>query len=230
MSPNKEKESDPLAAIARTYPTGPLFVLVHGPEKVGKTHLACTFPPPVHLIDTEGRGRIVLAKFPSDTHHLHSASNLDETRTALAEIHQANTGGTIIVDSATDLYDFVVVAHKDRLGKDPAKPVGLPIQWAPIQNEMRDLIRKIRRLGRFHLVLTERVKAEYEGEKATGKFPPRGFRELPHWVDLHLSLWPDETCRVESNGFVPRAASPAALIDITYNGIRREILDRAYAQ
>ena len=229
MSP----ETNPLAALARTYPTGPLFVLVHGPEKVGKTHLACTFPPPVHVIDTEGRGRIVLAKFPSDTHHLHAASNLDETRAALAAIHQQDTGGTIgtiIVDSATGLYDFVVGAHKERQGKDPAKPVGLPIQWAPIQTEMRDLIRKIRRLDRFHLVLTERVKAEYEGEKATGRFLPRGFRELPHWVDLHLSLWPDGTCRVESNGFIPRAASPATLTDITYDGIRREILDRAYAQ
>lgn len=228
--------------IARTLfgprPDDPVFVLVHGPEKVGKTHLACTFPPPIFFIDTEGRARKVIAKFPGKDIRHFVATTYAAVRAAVDKVlagdHAGGTaaGGTIAIDSATDLYDYAVADRKDELGKAATEPVGLPIHWAPIQAKVREIVRAVRLSGRYHLVLTERVKPEYQGDKPTGRWLPRGYRDLGHFVDLHLSIWPtngERECRVESNGYEARETSPKTLTEISWQGIEREILARAYA-
>ena len=177
-----------------------LVVLIAGREGSGKTHLACTMSElgPVYLIDTEYRAQIVISKF-SDIKFAVAKSYKDIV-IAVKHILHSQPSGTIILDSGSDLQTFSEIEYLERTEKEK---VGMPWNWAEVWRLCNALIDDIKFSQRFHLVITSRLKDEYNGDKSTGKQIPRIYSTLPYKSDIVLQFTEsrDRICNISKNGF-----------------------------
>jgi hypothetical protein len=97
-----------------------LKVLVWGEPETGKTHFALTFPPPIYVIDTEFGTAPLLPKFKGKEVYVFPACQLDAdvkvdpvqsieaVEEAISKLGRLDKG-TIVLDSATDLWQKEVV-------------------------------------------------------------------------------------------------------------------------
>jgi hypothetical protein len=207
-----------------------LVVEVFGPEGVGKTHFACTFPNPV-VLDTEGRSHIVMRKFGLD--RLKRVRSWGDLRAAV-EIIIANVKppATIVVDSASDLQDMAAEAWLHETGQAAVWP---RVNWGQVRAKIDTFIDFSREKG-YNVVLTERVKRVFS-EKAqsyTGEMEPDRYYKTPYRVDVELEL--QHGLVLEGREITKRPVAKVRkapwqhvsmikpyLIELTYEAMRRDL-------
>jgi len=161
-----------------------LFVIVAGKEGMGKTHLACTMAEvgPVYVLDTEFRAGLVTSKFKGVQKA--TVRSYKEMLAAAKAIVSNQPAGTVVIDSGTDLRMY---AEADYLEKTKMEKVWPQWNWAEVY-AMCDVLFNIIRFSKtpFRIVLTSRVKEEYQSDKPTGNLIPRIHDSLPYKADLVL--------------------------------------------
>lgn len=181
-------------------PMPKLLVLVSGKEGSGKTHLSSTMNElgPVYLIDTEYRAQMVTQKF--NNIKLALAKNYQELIIAVKHILNTQAGGTIVLDSGSDLQTFAEIEYLERTQKDKVYPVW---NWSEVWKLCNSIIDEIKFSQKFHLVITSRMKDEYKGDRATGNQVPRIYSVLPYKADIALQFTSDKEQKliVTKNGF-----------------------------
>jgi len=99
-----------------------LKVLIFGEPEVGKTHFALTFPEPIFVIDTEFGVAPLLSKEPFknkdirvfeacqldvDTVEVDPIKSIEAVEQAITALQRVDKG-TIVIDSATDIWQWLV--------------------------------------------------------------------------------------------------------------------------
>ena len=102
---------------------GGLKVAVYGKPETGKTYFSLTFPEPIYVIDTEfGAKKVARVHFPSKKIYIAEVVHIDpvtdlpdpvksleNVERAIAAIASASiTTGTIVIDSVTDIWAWIV--------------------------------------------------------------------------------------------------------------------------
>lgn len=158
------------------------LIFLAGPEGSGKTHTACTMSElgPVYVLDTEYRADIVTKKFKNVKHKL--VRSYQDMLVAVKAIVKYHPKGTIVFDSGTDLQTFAEIDYLEETHKNS---VGMPWNWAEVWGRCNSIIDEAR-MSDFNIVVTARVKEEYNGDKPTGNVIPRIYSSLPYKADLSI--------------------------------------------
>jgi hypothetical protein len=177
-----------------------LVVLIAGKEGSGKTHLSCTMSEiePVFLIDSEYRAHIVTRKFSNVK--FATAKNYNELVVAVQHIIKYQAPGTIVLDSGSDLQTFAEIEYLERSQKDK---VGMPWNWAEVWRLCNKIIDDIKFAQKFNLIITARMKEEYQNDRPTGNMIPRLYNSLPYKADVVLQFTNDKAKKLvlTKNGF-----------------------------
>jgi len=164
------------------------FIMLSGPEKVGKTHTACTMADigPVYILDTEQRAQFVVKYFRKQKKDVSYVVCRDYNDIVIATkgITKNYPQGTIVIDSGSDLQTFAEIKYLDRTRAEKIYPI---FNWADVWAMCNAIIDDIKR-ARFNLVVTTRVKEEYSNDKPTGQMVPRIYSALPYKSDLMI-MW-----------------------------------------
>jgi len=62
-----------------------------------------------------------------------------------------------------------------------------PMEYGPVNSEHEKVIRRVRQMG-MNMIITHKMKAEYKGDKSTGKMVRAGYSKMNYLVDLALQL------------------------------------------
>jgi hypothetical protein len=193
------------------------IVSIWGEEKKGKTHVAFTFPAPVHVINLDYGYVEPLAKFPDKDIKVASfplgeeydtetwpgiLQDLRDTYHCWLEAMDGDGGGTIVIDTATQLWQLVqkVGLEEVRLKrlatarkKDPHAQLAdqpiYPYDYASANFLMSGLIRRAFQYPRVNLVLIHRAQEIYEGKDPSGRMKCHGFGEVPAIVQANVRLF-----------------------------------------
>jgi len=89
------------------------------------------------------------------------------------------SGGTIVLDTATELFELARLSH---FGKTTQV---MPHQYTAVNTEWRGLIANVYD-SKMSMVMIHKLKAEYKNDKNTGGRILSGFGETPYLVQAHL--------------------------------------------
>jgi len=211
------KTIDTMFKKPKVQPLG-LKVASYGPEEVGKSYFALTFPPPIYVINFEPNGIVrLLHLFPDKdirecptwegwigkgqeddvTIAVESIKALEEAINVLSGV----TEGTIVVDSVTHIWRYAEVWMKRVKVPELARRSGNKVfefDWAYAYALTRRLMLKLL-VRPVHLVLTGQTKDEYVAEKPTGKWIARWMTETPHMVDVVIRMEKRKTVTTVNN-------------------------------
>lgn len=164
---------------------------VYAAPGVGKTHLACTAKKPIYFIDTENSARMITKNFdPAEAEQIRIlevlkfverkgteekidyGKSLQATMVAinklmdLIETTPEGEEGTIVIDSATDIWEWLkqwLMEQKDL--KYTASGFMMQTEWAKPNKRWADFLVTLKSC-RWHVVLTFKSRAEYDGKGA----------------------------------------------------------------
>ena len=187
-----------------------LKVLIYGKPETGKTYFALSFPGPIHVLSTEFGVKKLRHHFPDKDIRLLECNvpfaekpvdrkgNVIDTpfntdpETSLKKIEAASfalekvKGGTIIIDSASDIWNWLSVYLGNVGERSVSKKTGEEFikgtEWAKINEAFRILINRFNSLP-CHFVITARQKEDLDG-KVTFK----ASKDVDHFVDLTIHL------------------------------------------
>lgn len=178
-----------------------LIISIEGPEKSGKTHFALTAPPPIALIDFDTGLEGVIHKFHNKEVYV-SEYRLGLSLTPDAYLPtwekvkkdygmalSSKSIRTIIVDTATELWELCRLRHFGKLDKI------MPHHYSAPNAEYRELIRVAYNSNK-NVILLHKVKSEYVNDRNTGKLIRAGFGDTGFLVQANL-----RTARDIENGF-----------------------------
>jgi hypothetical protein len=206
----------------------PFVLLVEGAQGSGKTHLAYTFPQPIFHIDTENRGDKVGAKFKAGGAQVYwkVVKNFHDIRRTMDElIFPHFQAGTIIIDSGSELQTWAEAEWLLQSKKEKVYPLVL---WSQVFAKVDRIVGAMRDRG-FYVVITARLKPEYQGEQKTGALVMEGYKRLPYLADIHLRLENGQAA-VLKNGFRGSAIERVTpLAEPSYSNIVEELI-RAHGE
>lgn len=187
-----------------------LKVLIYGKPETGKTYFALSFPPPLHIISTEYGVKKLRHHFPDKDIQLMECNvpfaekpvdrkgNVIDTpfntdpETSLKKIEAASfalekiKGGTIIIDSGSDVWNWLSVYLGNIGERSVSKKTGEEYikgtEWAKINEAFRILINRFNSLP-CHFIVTARQKEDYEGNITF-----KASKDVDHFVDLTIHL------------------------------------------
>ena len=220
-----------------------LKIAVHGRPKSGKTRFALTCPPPIYVIETEPGLRPLIKLFPDKEIYFvdvyepdySGVFEADSTKT-LAKIDAAvklirglvinepNSVGTVVVDSVTDIYKWVMEWMKVEILKiDKTARVRQQWDYQYSNSKYQNIIMQLIALP-THLVITAQDKEEYAGAgQPSGVYEPSWMWQTPQWVDIVIGLikFKDPkfltikyTSTIEDSRHMDESLNPIAGIDI----------------
>lgn len=204
----------------------PFFVLVEGMQGSGKTHFSLSFPEPIFILDTENRADKVIAKFSKvKTVFRKKIESFDDIRQAILQgIFPEFKGGTIVIDSGSDLQNLREIEYLEETGQKKVYP---KVNFAQVREPIIKLLSAIRDRG-FYCVITGRLKDEYKDDVKTGEMVLEGFSRLPYFVDIHLRLNGDGTATVIKNGFRTTSVEKVVTLDNpNFNSIMEKLVKPA---
>jgi hypothetical protein len=178
------------------------IISIEGLEKTGKSHLSLTAEGDITYLSLDIGMEGMVEKFLMQgkriyTLELPSVVNLavefDKGRveTAYAQLRTAyltalKVGGTIIIDTATELWELLRLARFGKLAQVT------PNQYGPVNLEYRDLIRRAFDVPNVTLILLHKMKDEYIGMNRTGKYKRSGFADTGYLVQVMLECFKEE--------------------------------------
>ena len=186
-----------------------LKVIVYGKPETGKTFTALSFPEPIYVISTEYGVKKLRHHFPNKDIRLMECNvpfaakptdrkgNIIDTpfntdpETSLKKIEAATfalesiRGGTVIIDSASDIWSWLSLYLGNVGERSVSKKTGEEFikgtEWAKINEAFRVLVNRFNSLP-CHMVLTARQK-EYEGVVVI-----KASKDVDHFVDLSIHM------------------------------------------
>jgi len=174
-----------------------LIVSVSGHEKQGKSHFAMTAPGPIAYFNADIGMEGVVGKFTGDKeiHVLEVArveneetdaeDEWDRFETAFKAMLRSNYIRTMVVDTATEVWELLRMARFGRLTQV------MPYQYGPVNAEYRALIREAFNWDK-NLVLLHKMKEVYSGNgpKAapTGEWTRSGFKDTGYLVQVNAQI------------------------------------------
>jgi hypothetical protein len=176
------KEESPRVGIVAIY---------YGEPGSGKSFNAFAFPGPMLIIDTENRCELVLRQQEEDKEvYIAPAKTFKEVVEALNFFHTKTKDieksttilgkGTIVIDSATMLYQF---AQTEYLQTSGAQKIYPQFEWGKVYALLDNLIMKLRDCG-HNVIFTSQVRDEYVEESKTGRRIMDIYKKLPYMSDI----------------------------------------------
>jgi hypothetical protein len=202
-------------------------------QGLGKTYMAATFPMPA-FADTEHKDQVVLKNF--EKKKWKKVASLADVR-AFADACIADPEvKTVVIDSGTDMQDWAEQEFLLEEGKGNTRIFPIPV-YKNVFKKIDGLTHSIIDAD-MNLVLTARVKDEYLNDKRTGRKLRDSYKKYPYQVQLMIQLergikdwtgalqFPEFVFgKVIKNGYVGTTFSKPYLIDCSYEGIKREMMN-----
>lgn len=197
-----------------------LTVAISGLAKVGKSHFALTVAEategPVYVIDTEGAIKINLLHFPNEIREkifvaevlqfaglAKNKVNLVESLEALKEsirlvteeaiVNNPEITGTFIIDSATDIWDWLQIWLEEAANVKRTKSGDMPrFEWGKANEQYAEIMYMLIRTH-WNVIATFRAKEAMSNEGVTlGYNVPRWQKNTMHWFDVIGELQYDD--------------------------------------
>lgn len=177
-----------------------LKIGIFGRECVGKTFFAMSAPDPVYIIDTEMGAPPLLKQFPGknfkykqifepnvETLERDDVKSFETIKMAIDGLYRnPHKGGTIVIDSSTDLWSMCQAWCKVTIFKlSPEDRLKYQFDWGPISSAYLQLIAKLLAMP-MNVILTARETEEYQGPNPTGKMVAHWQKKTAHWVDFTI--------------------------------------------
>ena len=172
-----------------------LILNIEGQEKEGKTHFALTAPGPIALIDMDIGLEGVVSKFNKQKKIYVASFNYREStspeewdkmwikmRTAFLDALASKTIRSLICDTGTEVWELLRMARFGKLSQVK------PHNYAPVNAEFRDLIRKAYDSDK-NLLLIHKQKKEYVNEQWSGNWERAGFGDVGYAVQANIISW-----------------------------------------
>jgi hypothetical protein len=213
-----------------------LLVSVWGQEKVGKTHFALTFPGPIYFFDFDLGAETVMPKF-ADKEVYYARYNTSllsdniDTYQALwngfkSDLSDAlaSDGGTIVFDSATQIWSLVQKVYLDKIMKrrESRSQQVYPFDYADANIAYEGLISAVKENKDMNLVLTHRAREIYSNKgQRTGTYEAQQNSRTPYFVQWVVQLYKDQQehiAKVESCRFGSEFEG-ITLKNLDYNGL-----------
>ena len=199
-----------------------LLVSVWGQEKTGKTSFALTFPPPIYFFDFDLGAECVLPKFKDkEVYYVRYNTKLlsddidvyqalfNSFKSDLSEALKSN-GGTIVLDSATQIWGLVQKVYLDKIMKrrEQKSQTVFPFDYANANLAYEGIISAVKENNDMNLVLTHRAREVYSSKgQRTGEYEAQQNSRTPYFVQLVIQLSKDkhehiakiESCRFSSD-------------------------------
>ena len=166
---------------------------IYGDYATGKTHFALTAPEPIYIIDTEiGAAPLAYLFKDKDVKILDIAEkdgsvSFEKYQEAVKFLSKQKEIGTVIVDSATDIWAFAQEYAKTKIFKiKPQQRLAQQWDWGVINKlYLKELLTLIKL--NCNLILTARAQEAYAGAgQPTGIFNPHWMKKTGYWVDFVL--------------------------------------------
>lgn len=201
---------------------GQLVCAPWGPPGSGKTHFACTFPEPVHIINMDLGLNEIVAKFrgtkeifwydflitQEPSGHTRMLRDMIDTYQSVLETLK-DTGGTVVIDTVTQLWGLTQSVKLEEVRATRAKKKGVDpddvqihqFDWAQANAWMGSCLRMIMsgQYTKVNGVFISRSGPEYAGREPTGRQVMAGFRELSSIVPLVVECF-DKKGRAANGG------------------------------
>ena len=224
-----------------------LVVSLWGQPKAGKTHFALSAPDPIEFFDFDLGREGVDHKFKgkSITPHLyeiplgglqdqHATELLQkfyrEYKVALDALQDLG-GGTVVLDTASDLWSVIQAAKlaevrtrraKKKVGVDPDDVQVYPYDYSEANLAMANILRAVLFRPDVNGVFIHRAKKVYEGGNETNKLEFQGFGQTPAITQAMVQLFKNTKGRfgkIEVCRFDPDLES-MEVKDLTYDTLR----------
>jgi len=178
-----------------------LIIQVEGHEKTGKTHFALTAPGPIAYFGLDIGDEGVIEKFlaagkdiitpddnvrvpnviemASDGPRIDAVGAWEQMKKAFVACCRSPQVRSIVWDTATEVWELIRLARFGKLSQV------MPVQYGPVNAEMRGLIR-IAYDSNKNFIMLHKMKAEYVNDKRTGKYERAGFNDTEYIVQVNL--------------------------------------------
>jgi hypothetical protein len=208
---------------ARTIKMKRVVLSVWGMPKDGKTHFALTGRKPVYYHSLDVGIQELLPKFRKQRIKVADYSMTEETDVEvygplLKSFHEdyllalrTPGPGTIVVDTATQLWQVINKVKLDGIKKNRKDGRILPFDYADANTYMGGMLRRAMQQNEKDVIFIGRAKPIYIKSESTGVFEFQGFNETPSIVQATLQIIKRENeegqpfwvARIESNRFDP---------------------------
>jgi len=179
-----------------------------GPPESGKSYFGDTFPEPVYVLDTElAAQKIAYEHFPNKDIRIFECKIvdpeidlprpllcLDELENAIKSLKEVKTG-TIVIDTITDYWSWMS-AYVESSAKRFYKKTGekMRTEWSYANERYKYFIMRLLAMKTVNVVLLAQSKRKFSEEgKELSIQAPKWMYATPHWVDVEIHFWKDET-------------------------------------
>jgi hypothetical protein len=180
-----------------------LLLMVIGPVKTGKTTLALTASElgPLALLDYDMGLEGVISNFkgrdlwqlPLDAPKSMSVdveTSLEDYKRAWQKAKDAYAVAiadpkikTVVVDSASEMWEACRLSHLGKLDKVP------PFKYGECNADFRKLLRDANDRADLSAILIHKTKDEYLNDQKTGRKVYAGFGDVPGWAQMVVEMW-----------------------------------------
>lgn len=182
---------------------------VFATAKSGKTHWALTAKRPIYFLDTEKSAAILVKQLPEEVQreifivdlveyaekkgdHMDVVKSMEVAFDIIGQlidvIQESPNIGTIVIDSMSDLWDFLKMWLNDNV--EESKKFGDTImgtEWGKANKRWTQLMRLLQ-ASDWNVILTFKAKQKYDGMKATGIYEADWQKNTFHWLDLNIEI------------------------------------------
>jgi len=184
---------------------------IFAPAKCGKTHFCLTAKRPIYFLDTEKSANILVKQLPEDVqreifivdlveyaekkgNHLDVVSSMEVAFDVIGQlidaVSESEQVGTIIVDSCSDLWDFLKAWLQEQTDLKTVKSTGdmMSTEWGRANKRWTQFMRLLQ-ASNWNVILTFKAKEKFgsKGERL-GIFDPDWQKNTFHWLDLNVEL------------------------------------------
>ena len=205
-----------------------LKVGIYGDYATGKTHFALTAPEPVFIIDTELGSALLADTFKGKDIKVIDAAEIDATTSyekiieAIDLIYEQEKVGTVIFDSATDLWEICQEYAKVNIFKiKPEARLAQQWDWGVINKLYMKILMKLIKLD-CNLIITAREAEIYVGPgQISNQVRPKWQKMTGFWVDfvLHNTKKIDKTGKLTFNTNIEKSRATAKLMGKTIQNL-----------
>lgn len=96
-----------------------------------------------------------------------------------------NGTGTIVVDTATEMYELIRLAYFGKLTQV------MPHHYGPVNAEMKEMIRMAYDTN-MSVIFLHKMRKAYQDDKWTGGYEPAGWADMPFQVQANIEIWRDD--------------------------------------